>query len=79
MGGVPISTAKRRGRNRWIGYVGGTGTVPDGALHASPADVARWLEEGRLHVVTPEDAPDDGGANAPEHTAAAFGSSGGPA
>ncbi|HEY0972006.1 MAG TPA: tetratricopeptide repeat-containing diguanylate cyclase [Gemmatimonadales bacterium] len=50
--------AKRQGRNRWVGYLGGAGAVPDGALHAGPADVARWIAEGRLRVVTPEDAPE---------------------
>ncbi|HEX5580258.1 MAG TPA: tetratricopeptide repeat-containing diguanylate cyclase [Gemmatimonadaceae bacterium] len=50
--------AKRKGRNRWVGYLGGSGAPPDGALHATPADVDRWLAEGRLRMVTPEQGAD---------------------
>ncbi len=53
--------AKRQGRNRWVGYVGGPRAVPDGALHASPADVTRWLREGRLRAVTPDSVPVEDG------------------
>lgn len=43
--------AKRAGRNAWVGYAEGDGLPSDAILHAPPAQVERWVAEGRLRAI----------------------------